>query len=332
MTSLGRAVDAIAHRLAAAGIAEARRDARLLAAEAAGLDGATAIAHPERDLSAPEFERLAGFARRREGREPISRIIGWREFWSLRFTLGPDTLDPRPDSETLVAAAVESAPQVAMGTPNLLSVLDLGTGSGCLLLAVLSELPQATGLGIDLSRGALAVAGANSQALGLASRARFQWGDWGAGLGERFDIVLCNPPYIPAGQIDGLAPEVAKFDPILSLAGGADGLDAYRRLSLELAHLLGADGRAFIEVGSGQSEAAGAILAGGGLSLLGERADLAETPRCLIFGRSAQGFPKREPENKPQKTVGNPPMTDYVESDGTRCLGLMSRGELITPS
>jgi release factor glutamine methyltransferase len=310
LTSLGRAVDAIAHRLAAAGIVEARREARLLAAEAAGLDGAAAIAHPEIDLNARESERLADFARRRVAREPISRIIGWREFWSLRFTLGPETLDPRPDSETLVAAAVESAPQVAMGTSNPLSVLDLGTGSGCLLLAVLNELPQATGLGIDLSREALAVAAANSQALGLASRVRFQRGDWGAGVGERFDIILCNPPYIPVGEIDGLAPEVAKFDPILSLAGGADGLDAYRRLSLELVHLLASDGRAFIEVGAGQSEAAGTILAGGGLSLLGERADLAGTPRCLIFGRSAQGFPERQPENKPQKTVGNPPTTD----------------------
>jgi len=284
LTGLGCAIDEVARRLAAAGIAEARREARLLAGKAAGLDSATAIAHPERKLSPEEIERLAGYARRREAREPISRILGWREFWSLRFALGPETLDPRPDSETLVAAALESARSVSITRAKPLSVVDLGTGSGCLLLALLSELPNAQGLGIDISRGALATAAANAGSLGLASRARFQWGDWGSGVKERFDLILCNPPYIPAGEVAGLAPEVAKFDPILALSGGADGLDVYRRLSRELPPLLSQGGRAIVEIGVGQGAPVGAILAGGGLRLLGERADLAGTLRCLILG------------------------------------------------
>ena len=303
MTDLGRAIDNVARRLTAAGISRARREARLLASEATGLDSATVTAHPERKLSSAASERLATFTRRREAREPISRIVGWREFWSLRFALGPETLDPRPDSETLIAAALESADRA-----RPLSVLDLGTGSGCLLLALLSELPKANGLGVDLSQGALTVAAANAESLGLASRARFRLGDWGSGLDERFDLILCNPPYIPAGEIPGLAPEVAKFDPMLALDGGTDGLDAYRRLSGELRPLLGQAGRAIVEIGVGQSASAGAILASGGLTVLGQCADLAGTPRCLILGWPVD--PNRPPiANKAQKTVGNPPMT-----------------------
>ncbi len=166
-----------------------------------------------------------------------------------------------------------------------LSVLDLGTGSGCLLLAFLNEVPKAKGLGIDLSQGAIAIAEANARSLGLAERARFRQGDWGTGLAEQFDLVLCNPPYIPAGDIAGLAPEVARFDPLLALAGGSDGLDAYRRLSDELPRLLLPGGSAIVEIGAGQEVAIGAILAAGGLVPRGSRADLAGTVRCLILQR-----------------------------------------------
>jgi release factor glutamine methyltransferase len=287
LTELGRALDEVAGRLAAAGIAEARRDARLLAAEATGLSAATVVAHPERQLSSAELHRLSDFARRRESREPVSRILGWREFWSLRFALGPDTLDPRPDSETLIAAALD-----AVDRTKLLSVLDLGTGSGCLLLAVLSELPNAQGLGVDLSQAALDVAAANAESLGLAARAQFRRGDWGSGLAARFDLIVCNPPYIPAGEIPGLAPEVGRFDPVLALAGGPDGLDAYRRLQGELPRLLAPGGRAVVEIGAGQGASAGAILAGGGLALLGQQADLSGSPRCLIL----QISPKKQLE------------------------------------
>jgi release factor glutamine methyltransferase len=277
------AIEAAARRLSAAGIEDARREARLLLAQATGWDQAAVIAHPERELAESQDASLARLVARRASREPLSRILGWREFWSLRFALGPDTLDPRPDSETLVSAALEF-----IDRNRSLWVLDLGTGSGCLLLAFLSEAKEAQGVGIDLSLGALAVAEANARDLGLAGRAQFRRGDWGRGLQERFELVLCNPPYIPAGDIAGLTPEVARFDPPLALSGGPDGLAAYRRLSDELPRLLLTGGFAIVEIGAGQEEAAAAILAAGGLTFLGSRADLSGTPRCLVL-RAAAG-------------------------------------------
>ena len=278
--TVAAALEDAARQLAAAGIEDARREARLLLAEAAGWEPAAIIAYPERPLNADQSRRLAELVRRRAAREPLSRILGWREFWSLRFALGPETLDPRPDSETLIAASLE-----CIDRDKALSVLDLGTGTGCLLLAFLSEVPNAKGLGIDLSNGALAVAEENARALGLAGRARFHQGDWGGGLDQRFDLILCNPPYIPAADIDGLAPEVAKFDPVLALAGGVDGLDVYRRLSDELPRLLLPGGLAILEIGDGQEASAAAILAGNGLVFRGARRDLAGIARCLIWQR-----------------------------------------------
>ncbi len=272
------AITNAAPQLSAAGIEDARREARLLLSAATGWDSAAIIAHPERLLDGEQERQLAELLHRRAGREPLSRILGWREFWSLRFALGPDTLDPRPDSETLVAAALEFT-----GRDRALSVLDLGTGTGCLLLAFLSEALHAQGLGIDLSNGALAIAEANARDLGLSARARFRQGDWGRGLDHRFDLVLCNPPYIPAGDIEGLAPEVARFDPALALAGGSDGLDAYRRLSDELPRLLLPDGLAIVEIGDGQEASATAILAYSRLVPRGSRRDLAGIARCLIW-------------------------------------------------
>ncbi len=283
MSDLASAIAATATRLARAGIVGARHEARLLVIEATGLPPATLVAEPRRPVADAQAGRLAALVARRAAREPLSRVVGWREFWSLRFALTADTLDPRPDSETLVAAALEAAESVG-GRDRPLAVLDLGTGSGCLLLALLSELPLATGLGIDISEGALAAAEANARSLGLTNRARFARGDWGRGLAERFDIILCNPPYIPADEIAGLEPEVALFEPRLALAGGPDGLAAYRRLAGELLRLLAEEARAFLEVGDGRADRAQAILAEGGLLPVGRRPDLAGRPRCLIFG------------------------------------------------
>jgi release factor glutamine methyltransferase len=299
MSDLAGAIAATAARLAEAGIADARHEARLLVIEATGMAPATLIAEPRRSVAGEEADRLATLLARRAAREPLSRVVGWREFWSLRFALTGDTLDPRPDSETLVAAALETARKTG-GQDRSLAVLDLGTGSGCLLLALLSELPLATGLGIDISEGALAAAEANARSLGLAGRARFARGDWGHGLAERFDLILCNPPYIPTGEIAGLEPEVARFEPALALAGGPDGLAVYRRLAVELPRLLAGSGRAFLEVGAGQADAVEAILAEGGLTPMGRRSDLANRPRCLIFG----------PSIDPQKTIGKGPAND----------------------
>lgn len=287
-TSLAEAQQEVARRLAAAAIPEPRREARLLVAAATGLSTAALIADPARAIGESEMGRLAELARRRAGREPLSRILGWREFWSLRLALGPETLDPRPDSETLIEAALDWA---GSRRAEPLRVLDLGTGTGCLLLALLRELQAAQGLGIDASAGAVAVAAANAAALGLADRARFRTGSWGDGLSERFDIVLCNPPYIPAGEIAGLEPEVARFDPWLALSGGVDGLDSYRVLARQLPDLLAPGGWAFIELGAGQSAEAGALFEAGGLAVLAARSDLGNIPRCLVLGQ--------------QKTVGN---------------------------
>jgi len=287
-TSLAEAQQEVGRQLAAAGIPEPRREARLLVAAATGLSAAALIADPARAIGESEAGCLAELTRRRAEREPLSRILGWREFWSLRFALGPETLDPRPDSETLIEAALDWA---GSRRAEPLRVLDLGTGTGCLLLALLSELRAAQGLGIDASAGAVAIAAANAAALGLADRARFRTGSWGDGLSDRFDIVLCNPPYIPAGEIPGLEPEVARFDPWLALSGGADGLDSYRVLARQLPGILAPGGRAFIELGAGQAAAAGALFEAGGLAVLACRSDLEDIPRCLVLGQ--------------QKTVGN---------------------------
>jgi release factor glutamine methyltransferase len=292
-STLAEAQREVGGRLAPAGIPEPRREARLLVAAATGLSAAALIADPERLLSDSEAGRLADFARRRAAREPLSRILGWREFWSLRFALGPETLDPRPDSETLIEAALE---WVGSRRGDALKILDLGTGTGCLLLALLSELPAAQGLGIDAGAGTVAVAAANAGALGLAARACFRTGVWSEGIDERFDIVLCNPPYVPAGEIAWLEPEVARFDPWLALSGGADGLESYRALARELPGLLAPGGRAFIELGLGQRASAGALLEAGGLKILACRSDLGDIPRCLVLGQ--------------QKTVGNPLASD----------------------
>jgi len=294
---LAEALREIGSRLAPAGIAEPRREARLLLAAATGLSPAELVAEPKRPLDEAAAGRLAELARRRESREPLSRILGRREFWSLSFALGPETLDPRPDSETLIEAALAwRGPRRGRAEGPTLKILDLGTGTGCLLLALLSELPRAEGLGIDAQPGAVAVARANAETLGLGARARFRTGDWGRGIGQRFDIILCNPPYVPAAEIDRLEPEVARFDPWLALSGGSDGLDSYRALALRLPDLLAEEGRAFIELGFGQVAAATRLFEAGGLQAVDCRSDLAGIPRCLILGQ--------------QKRVGNPLATD----------------------
>jgi len=294
---LAEALRKIGSRLAPAGIAEPRREARLLLAAATGLSPAELVAEPKRPLDEAAAGRLAELARRRESREPLSRILGRREFWSLSFALGPETLDPRPDSETLIEAALAwRGPRRGRAEGPTLKILDLGTGTGCLLLALLSELPRAEGLGIDAQPGAVAVARANAETLGLGARARFRIGDWGQGIGQRFDVILCNPPYVSAAEIDRLEPEVARFDPWLALSGGSDGLDSYRALALQLPDLLAEEGRAFIELGFGQVAAATRLFEAGGLQAVDCRSDLAGIPRCLILGQ--------------QKRVGNPLATD----------------------
>ncbi|MFN0044301.1 MAG: peptide chain release factor N(5)-glutamine methyltransferase [Alphaproteobacteria bacterium] len=262
-------IDEAARRLASRS-GTPRLDARILWAHARGTDGAGD------DESAGRFARL--IARRLAG-EPVSRILGRREFWSLDFALTPDVLDPRPDSETVVEAALTH-----LGSRDReAAVLDLGTGSGCLLLAVLSELPHAWGVGVDKSVGACRVARENALRLGLGARTHFVAGDWGTALGARFDAVLCNPPYIAERDIAALAPEVARHDPRAALAGGEDGLGGYRAVLADAARLLAPGGFVVLELGQGQGQAVRALAGAGGLRTLASHADLSGIERCVVL-------------------------------------------------
>jgi release factor glutamine methyltransferase len=275
--TVGEALADAAARLAAAGVADARRDARLLLAAAMQAPRGAHLAEdaPVQDDAAARFRAMV---ERRAGREPVSRILGRRGFWTLDLAIGPDTLDPRPDSETVVEAVLahvgdRQAP---------LRVLDLGTGSGCLLLALLAELPNATGLGVDRAPGAVRSAGANARSTGLANRARFLAGDWSRPVAGMFDIVVSNPPYIRHADLAGLMPEVARFDPPAALDGGEDGLDAYRAILGDLRRVLAPRAIVAFEIGQGQAAAVQALINQAGLIILETRKDLAGTERCIV--------------------------------------------------
>jgi release factor glutamine methyltransferase len=276
--TLGSAVDEVATALASTGFDEPRRRARRLLAAALNLSATEVFAHPERPVSEYEAARIADILRRTLAHEPLSRVIGVRSFWGLEFSLSPDTLDPRPETETVVEAVL--AQRSERGRPYRL--LDLGTGSGCLLLALLSELPAATGIGVDRAAGAAAAARENAVALGLAGRAGFIVGDWAAAIGGRFDIVVANPPYIATAAIADLPPEVRDFDPHRALDGGVDGLDAYRVIAEALPRLLASEGLFAAELGAGQDAAVAAILGAAGLDVAGAVDDLAGIARCIL--------------------------------------------------
>lgn len=279
MTTFGEAIARAERRLSGAGVPEPRRDARLLLADLLECDVATIIAWPERSLSTEAEAAFEQRVDRRLRREPVSRILERREFWSLPFVVSHDTLDPRPDSEALVAALLDQIGE----RQQPLRVLDLGTGTGCLLLALLSELPNATGLGIDCSAGAVATARENAFRLGLDGRAEIRLGNWTEGVEEAFDVLICNPPYIPDSEIAGLEPEVAHWEPRAALAGGEDGLDPYRLIIPQLAHLLRPTGIAGFEHGLGQAKAIEALVGQEQRWRSGRVKDLAGHDRALII-------------------------------------------------
>jgi release factor glutamine methyltransferase len=219
-------------------------------------------------------------ARRLAG-EPATRILGARAFWTLDLRVTPDVLDPRPDSETIVIAALEA---IATRKDEPLRILDLGTGSGALLLALLSECPQATGVGVDLSQEACAIARENAERNGLAGRAKIVQGSWIGGLTETFDVIVSNPPYIESAVIPGLAQEVHQHDPMLALDGGADGLTAYREIARALPAVLRPGGVAVLELGIGQGPAVAGLAEAAGLSVRGSREDLGGVQRALVLG------------------------------------------------
>jgi release factor glutamine methyltransferase len=269
--------------LTAARIDSPAREARLLLASITATEAATLFAYPERPISAAQATAFHAAILRRAAQEPISRILGVREFWSLPFRLGPATLDPRPDSETVVEAALDLlVDRTEQWRAAPWRLVDFGTGTGCLLLALLSELQAATGIGVDLSPDAVAVATANAEALGLAGRASFTVGSWGAGLAGPVDLVVANPPYIPDADIAMLDPEVRCFDPALALKGGPDGLASYRALAPDLVRLLAQGGHAVLEVGQGQKNEVCTIIVNAGLLNPRARADLSGVDRVVI--------------------------------------------------
>lgn len=255
--TLGEAARAAQQALAAAGIEDAGRDARLLLAAAVGCPTAEIIAHPERLLSADVRARLASMLVRRRAHEPVSRILGVREFYGRSFQLSAATLDPRADTETLIEAALEIAKREGWREKPI-RILDIGTGTGCILLTLLAELPLATGVGTDISSEALATAATNAAALGVAERAAFVVHDVLDGVVGAFDLVVSNPPYIASGDIAGLSAEVREFDPRAALDGGADGLEIYRQIAAGLDRVL--SGWVVLEVGAGQAGAVALLL------------------------------------------------------------------------
>ncbi len=283
MTELGgdvaTALETVARKLEAAGVDSARLDARLLVGAATGETAAGLIAHPERRLSAPEADQLSTMVARRRAREPIAHIFGRREFWSLDFEVSKDVLTPRPDSETLIEAVCLYLP--APDRP--LRVLDLGTGSGCLLLALLHEYPAASGIGVDISPAAVALARRNAVRLGLDARATFVVGDWTTAISGRFDVIVSNPPYIATEEIGELAPEVAQYEPVAALDGGDDGLDAYRALLPVTTKHLAPGGVAMFEMGADQHQAICSLASAAGFEITGIKADMAGIRRVAIL-------------------------------------------------
>ncbi len=238
-------------KLKAANVETPALDARLLIAHVTHKAHAALIAHGEQCLSADEISRLEHLLTRRLAREPVSRLLGTRDFYGRTFQITPDVLDPRPDSETLIDVALKQVAKEDLQNKDI-RILDIGTGSGCLLLTLLAELPQATGVGTDISLAALKVAEANAAALGLTERAVFQQADILSGVNLDFNLVVSNPPYIPSGDIAGLERDVFEYDPHLALNGGPDGLQLYRRLANEICSVI-SDGWVIVEVGCGQA-------------------------------------------------------------------------------
>jgi len=281
--SVSEALQLIAQTFRAAGIDDADADARVLAGHALHLDRARLISQSDRVLEAREVNAISGLAARRLKREPVSRILGRKEFWSLALAITPDVLVPRPETETVVEGALDFVVRSGLRMEKL-RILDIGTGSGALLVALLNELPNATGIGTDISRAALEAAQINLAQFGFESRSSLIACDMAAGVEGQFDLVVSNPPYIARGEIASLAPEVRDYDPMMALDGGDDGLTAYRSISADAKRILAQGGRLFVEMGAGQEPAVRELFTKAGLVVGIARNDLAGTPRVLGAG------------------------------------------------
>jgi len=278
--SIAEAARAMAQVFRLGGIEDAETDARVLLAHALHLDRAQLIAQSERVLEPREINAVTPFAARRLRREPVARILGRKEFWSLSLKVTPDVLVPRPETESVVEIALDTVLRNGLRLEKL-RLLDIGTGSGALLLALLTELPNAAGTGTDISAAALDVARANAQQNGVAGRSEFVLCDIAAGVTGTFDLIVANPPYVKSGDIEGLDPEVREYDPKVALDGGADGLDAYRAIAAAARGLLAPAGRLFVELGAGQELSVRALFTNAGLTVRAVRNDLSGIARAL---------------------------------------------------
>jgi release factor glutamine methyltransferase len=281
--SVSEALHHVAQFFRTNGIEEAEADARALIGHALHLDRARLIAQSDRVLESREVTVISALATRRLRREPVSRILGQKEFWSLQISVTPDVLVPRPETETVVEAALDFIMGSGLRLEKL-RILDIGTGSGALLVALLNELPNAAGTGTDVSSAALDVARANAARCRVDSRCNFVVCNIANGVEGPFDLIVSNPPYIAHDEIVTLAPEVRDYDPQVALDGGRDGLDAYRAIAGDAKRILAPGGRLFVELGVGQDQHVRALFAEAGLSPGTPRKDLAGISRVLGAG------------------------------------------------
>ncbi|OHV69655.1 protein-(glutamine-N5) methyltransferase, release factor-specific [Mesorhizobium sp. LCM 4577] len=282
--ALGPLLRAARERLAAAGIDDPALDSRLIVEHFSGTTRTQAIAEPGHEVDSKALSAVEAALRRRVAGEPVHRILGYREFYGLRLSLSPHTLEPRPDTETLVDAVLPFARATAERLGEC-RILDLGTGTGAIALALLGAVPAATATGVDISADALATATANARDLGLGERFKALHSNWFEKVSGRYHVIASNPPYIPSREIGNLQDEVRDFDPHRALDGGADGLDSYRVIAAEAAGFLETQGKVAVEIGHTQKNEVSGIFAAAGYVLIGTHRDLGKNDRVLVFER-----------------------------------------------
>lgn len=275
--SLANALAEAMEKLESQGISSARLDATLLLSHVTGMSRADLFLKGMRDITSHEEQQLGELLQRRLNHEPLAYILSHKEFWSLDFLVTRDTLIPRPDSETLIEASLERMERAAH-----VNILDIGTGTGCLLISLLTELPRASGVGLDCSKQALKVAQENARRHGVDERSQFLESHWCDAIDRTFDLIISNPPYIAETDKSALMPDVVQFEPHSALFAGTDGLDAYRELAPQMKHVLAPGGLIVWEVGQGQAKEVGQLLAEQGLWVEQPKNDLAGIPRAVI--------------------------------------------------
>lgn len=285
MTTIAKAIAEATSNLESANVDDPRREARLLIGAALQKTPTQIFNSVDKIISQSNLDRISELVERRANGEPVAYILGEREFWSLPLMVSPATLIPRPDSETLIELVLEHYSDCPPGR-----ILDLGTGSGCLLLALLSEFKMATGVGVDISADAIAVAAENAKRVGIFDRCDFLQGNWTKGQVNTFDLIVSNPPYIPTRDIDGLDKDVRAFEPMTALDGGDDGLDMYRAIFSAISQVLSADGKVVVEIGIGQRDDVCGIALSHGFDLVQVRADIGGIIRGLMFHKKGVGI------------------------------------------